>query len=124
MDLPEDLVAFSRDRVAAVAEFPDHFALVRTLEAEVTRIPPPVLEEWLAAGPQSAHRRLAPYLQRIADRGLLAFDDAEQAADHFNLLTITPVLQRSFYGVIPLPQAAADQIIVSGVRAFLRLYGA
>lgn len=124
VDLEEDLVSFSRDRIAAVAEFPDHFALVRALEAEVTRIPPAVLEKWLAAGPQSAHERLAPYLRKISDRGLLAIDDAERAAYHFNLLTITAVLQRTFYGSIPMPQDEADDIIVSGVRAFLLLYGA
>ncbi|MEV0696523.1 TetR/AcrR family transcriptional regulator [Saccharopolyspora sp. NPDC050389] len=124
VDIEEDLVAFSRDRIAAVTEFPDHFALVRTLEAEVTRIPPAVLEKWLAAGPQSAHERLAPYLRKIADRGLLEFDDAQQAAFHFNLLTITAVLQRTFYGSMPIPQGEADEIIVSGVRAFLRLYAA
>ncbi|MFI0464805.1 TetR/AcrR family transcriptional regulator [Saccharopolyspora sp. 5N102] len=124
VDLEEDLVAFCRDRVAAVAEFPDHFALVRTLEAEVTRIPPAVLEKWLAAGPQSAHERLAPYLRKIADNGLLEFDDAERAALHLNVLAITAVLQRTFYGSMPIPQAEADELIVSGVRAFLRLYAA
>ncbi|MCI2418334.1 TetR/AcrR family transcriptional regulator [Saccharopolyspora sp. K220] len=122
VDLEEDLVAFSRDRVATVTQFPDHFALVRALEAEVTRIPPPVLEKWLAAGPQSAHLRLAPYLRGLADRGLLAIDDAEQAAQHLNLLTVTSVLQRTFYGSIPMPAEEADEIITSGVRAFLRLY--
>ncbi|WP_190820030.1 TetR/AcrR family transcriptional regulator C-terminal domain-containing protein [Saccharopolyspora pogona] len=55
---------------------------------------------------------------------LLAIDDAKQAALHFNLLTVTTVLQRTFYGSMPMPQDEAEEIIASGVRAFLRLYGA
>ncbi|MFJ6692971.1 TetR/AcrR family transcriptional regulator [Streptomyces sp. NPDC091294] len=124
VDLREDLIAFGLERVAAVAEFPDHFALVRTIEAEVTRIPPIVLEVWKDVGPLSSHKKLAPYLRRIADRGLLVLDDAERAANHFNLLTITDVNQRTFYGALPLPEAEAAEIVVDGVDAFLRLYRA
>ncbi|CAL9376397.1 MULTISPECIES: TetR/AcrR family transcriptional regulator [Streptomyces] len=124
VDLREDLIAFGLERVAAVAEFPDHFALVRTIEAEVTRIPPIVLEVWKDVGPLSSHKKLAPYLREIADRGLLVLDDAERAANHFNLLTITDVNQRTFYGALPLPEAEAAEIVVDGVDAFLRLYRA
>ncbi|WP_437005478.1 TetR/AcrR family transcriptional regulator [Streptomyces sp. enrichment culture] len=124
VDLREDLIAFGLERVAAVAEFPDHFALVRTIEAEVTRIPPIVLEVWKDVGPLSSHKKLAPYLRGIADRGLLVLDDAERAANHFNLLTITDVNQRTFYGALPLPEAEAAEIVVDGVDAFLRLYRA
>ncbi|WP_210435511.1 TetR/AcrR family transcriptional regulator C-terminal domain-containing protein [Saccharopolyspora sp. ASAGF58] len=63
----------------------------------------PVLEKLLAAGPQSVHERLALYLRKIAGRGLLAIDDAKQAALHFNLLTVTTMLQRTFYGSMPMP---------------------
>ncbi|TDD88866.1 TetR/AcrR family transcriptional regulator [Actinomadura rubrisoli] len=123
VDLEEDLVAFSLDRVAAVTEFPDHFALVRALEAEVTRIPSATLEAWTAAGPPTAHLRLAPYLRDIADRGLLEIEDAERAANHLNLLTITDLNRRTYYGAIPVPDAETVQVITEGVRAFLRLYG-
>ncbi|MFC3998482.1 TetR/AcrR family transcriptional regulator [Nocardiopsis sediminis] len=124
VDLEEDLVAFAMDRVAAVTRFPDHYALVRALEAEVTRIPPDVLRAWRDAGPHTAHLRLAPYLARIADRGLLEFDDPAQAANHFNLLTITDLNQRTFYGAVPMPGDEAEALVRSGVRTFLRLYGA
>ncbi|NGO71812.1 TetR/AcrR family transcriptional regulator [Streptomyces sp. SB3404] len=123
VNLREDLVAFAMERAAAVTDFPDHFALVRTLEAEVTRIPPALLEDWKEAGPLSAHLRLAPYLQRIADRGLLALDDADRAANHFNLLTIMDVNQRTFYGAVPMPESETAAIVTSGVDTFLRLYG-
>ncbi|XVQ11981.1 TetR/AcrR family transcriptional regulator [Spirillospora sp. CA-255316] len=121
-DLEKHLIAFNLDRVRAVTEFPDHFALVRTIHQEVTRLPPKILERWQAHGPPSAHRRLAPYLQRIADRGLLVLDDAEKAANVLNMLTVNDVLTRSFHGAIPLPDSETDEIITDGVRAFLRLY--
>ncbi|WP_199486413.1 TetR/AcrR family transcriptional regulator [Actinomadura logoneensis] len=122
LDLEEDLLAFSRDRAAAIGEFPDHFALVRALEAEVTRIPRPVLDRWIAAGPQTAHQRLAPYLARIAERGLLVLDDPETAALHFDQLTVSAVLRRTFYGAVPIPAGETDAILREGVRAFLRAY--
>ncbi|MEV5983655.1 TetR/AcrR family transcriptional regulator [Streptomyces sp. NPDC052051] len=123
LDVREDLIAFGLERVAAVTAFPDHFALVRTIEAEVTRIPPVVLEAWKEVGPLSSHKKLAPYLRRIADRGLLVLDDAERAANHFNLLTITDVNQRTFYGALPLPESETADIVIDGVDTFLRLYG-
>jgi AcrR family transcriptional regulator len=123
VDVREDLIAFGLERVAAVTEFPDHFALVRTIEAEASRIPTDVLEAWRDVGPLSAHKRLAPYLRRIGERGLLVLDDPERAANHFNLLTITDVNQRTFYGALPLPEADVNTIVVDGVDTFLRLYG-
>ncbi|MDT0341482.1 TetR/AcrR family transcriptional regulator [Streptomyces litchfieldiae] len=123
VDVADDLTAFALERVAAVAEFPEHFALVRTIEAEAARIPPAVLEEWIKAGPQTAHLRLAPYLARMADDGLLTPEDPERAADHFNLLTVVNVNQRTFYGAIPLPPEQVTELVTDGVRTFLRLYG-
>jgi AcrR family transcriptional regulator len=123
VDLREDLISFGLDRAAAVTEFPDHFALVRTIEAEVARIPPAVLEAWKEVGPLSSHLKLAPYLVAMAGRGLLVMDDAEQAANHFNLLTITDVNQRTFYGALPMAEAEVTSIVTNGVDTFLRLYG-
>ncbi|QNP74067.1 TetR/AcrR family transcriptional regulator [Streptomyces roseirectus] len=123
VDVREDLIAFALERVQAVTEFPDHFALVRTIEAEASRIPVDVLESWRDVGPLSAHKRLAPYLRRIGERGLLDLDDAERAANHFNLLTIIDVNQRTFYGALPLPGPEVTTIVIEGVDTFLRLYG-
>ncbi|MFG6202358.1 TetR/AcrR family transcriptional regulator C-terminal domain-containing protein [Nonomuraea sp. JJY05] len=124
VDLERDLIVFSLDRVAAVTAFPDHFALVRAIEAEVGHIPRPILEAWVAAGPQTGHLRLAPYLRRIAERGLLQIDDADVAAAHLTLLTVTDVNQQTFYGAIPLPQEEVIRLVTAGVRAFLRSYTA
>ncbi|RSM89783.1 TetR family transcriptional regulator [Kibdelosporangium aridum] len=122
VDLGQDLVDFTLDRVAAVADFPDHFALVRTIEAEAARIPPEILKAWTDVGPQTAHLRLAPYLRRIADSGLLDIDDADTAAAHLTLLTITDWNQQTFYGAVPLPHDEVTRMVTAGVQAFLRAY--
>ncbi|MBP2326349.1 AcrR family transcriptional regulator [Kibdelosporangium banguiense] len=122
VDLEQDLIDFSMERIAAVTTFPDHFALVRTIEAEAGHIPPQILKAWIDAGPQTAHLRLAPYLRQIADRGLLEIDDAERAATHLTLLTITAVNHQTFYGAISLSPDEIAEVVVSGVRAFLRSY--
>ncbi|WP_394618345.1 TetR/AcrR family transcriptional regulator [Lentzea sp. JNUCC 0626] len=125
VDLEQDLIDFTLDRVAAMQIFPDHFALVRAIEAEASRIPPVLLKAWIDAGPQTAHLRLAPYLRALADRGLLVFEDgdAERASAHLTLLTITEVNHQTFYGAVPLPEAEVTALVTSGVRAFLRAYG-
>ncbi|MEU0503068.1 TetR/AcrR family transcriptional regulator [Nocardia sp. NPDC005998] len=122
VDLEQDLIDFSLDRIAAVTEFPDHFALVRVIEAEANRIPLPILRAWIEVGPQTAHLRLAPYLRKIADRGLLRIDDANTAAAHLTLLTITDVNNQTFYGARPLPDEEIRETVTAGVRAFIRAY--
>ena len=122
VDLRQDLIDFSLDRVAAVAAFPDHFALVRVIEAEILHMPESARRAWIDAGPPTGHRRLAPYLRPLADRGLLELPDVERAASHLALLTITDINLRTFYGAIPLPDAEVTEIITSGVDAFLRVY--
>jgi AcrR family transcriptional regulator len=122
VDLEQDLIDFSLERVAAITAFPDHFALVRAIEAEAAHIPRPTLKAWIDAGPQTAHLRLAPYLRRIAERDLLEIDDADRAAAHLTLLTITDVNQQTFYGAVPLAQEEITEIVTTGVRAFLRSY--
>ncbi|MFF0860567.1 TetR/AcrR family transcriptional regulator C-terminal domain-containing protein [Nonomuraea sp. NPDC003560] len=58
----------------------------------------------------------------MADRGLLDIHDADSAAAHRTLLTVTDVNQRTFYGAVPLPQEEITQLVTIGVRAFLRSY--
>ncbi|MEV4615225.1 TetR/AcrR family transcriptional regulator [Kitasatospora sp. NPDC049258] len=120
--LEQDLVDFALDRVASLTAFADHWALVRTIEAEAPRIRPAVLEAWQEAGPRETHRELTRRFDGFAERGLLEVDDPHQAADHFNLLTFISVTQPSFYGAIPLPPARVNEIVTHGVRTFLRLY--
>ncbi|HEX4704663.1 MAG TPA: TetR/AcrR family transcriptional regulator [Pseudonocardiaceae bacterium] len=122
LDLEEDLVAFGVEWASSPTAFADHFALVRTIQAEASHIPPVVLEAWQNAGPRAFQQELARYLRAIADRGLLVITDEHEAANHFNLLTFVNVVQKSFYGAIPLADSEITELVTSGVRAFLRLY--
>ncbi|MEU8304270.1 TetR/AcrR family transcriptional regulator C-terminal domain-containing protein [Actinomadura sp. NPDC048955] len=80
------------------------------------------MKAWVAAGPQTGHLRLAPYLRRIADRDLLKIDNAESAAVRPHLLTVTDINQQTFHGAVPLPQKEITQLVTLGVQAFLRSY--
>ncbi|MFE1029920.1 TetR/AcrR family transcriptional regulator C-terminal domain-containing protein [Streptomyces sp. E2N166] len=121
-DLEADLIAFGRAWQRPLTEFPEHFALVRQLNAEIARLPANVLEVWRSAGPQRAEQALARGLAKVAERGLLDIEDPCRAAGHFVLLVATPVAQRSFHGALPLTDEETDELVTQGVRDFLRLY--
>lgn len=122
LDLEEDLIAYGVEWASSPTAFLDHFALVRTIQAEASRIPAEVLEAWQNAGPRAFQEELAGYLRAIADRGLLVVPDPDEAANHFNLLTFVNVVQKSFYGAIRIADEEITELVTGGVRAFLRLY--
>ncbi|MET9608670.1 TetR/AcrR family transcriptional regulator C-terminal domain-containing protein [Streptomyces sp. NPDC006512] len=123
-DLEQDLVALGRAWLAPLEAFREHFAIVRHISAEVTRLPVEAVQKWQDAGPRQARRELARRLQGVAARGLLDIPDADQAAERFILLVPSTVVQRSFLGALPLPEAEADALIADGVADFIRLYHA
>jgi AcrR family transcriptional regulator len=125
LDLQADLTDFAVDRVTAIFDAPDeHTAFSRTIRAEVTHLPREVLDAWLDAGPLRSQREITAKLEAMRDRGLLAFDDPAKAADHFTLLTFTPIAERTFFGALPISGADVRDLAAEGVRMFLRLYGA
>ncbi|MDH6435228.1 AcrR family transcriptional regulator [Streptomyces sp. SAI-144] len=125
-DLEQDLVALGHAWLTPLAAFPEHFAIVRHLAAEVAAWPAGVVEMWRTAGPRQATRELARRLDRLAERGLLAFGDAghdpEQAAERFIQLVAGGVVQRSFHGALPLADFETDALVTAGVADFVRLY--
>ncbi|MBO0516275.1 TetR/AcrR family transcriptional regulator [Streptomyces beijiangensis] len=121
-DLESDLVAFAHGWIEPLEKFPDHFALVRQLNAEVGHLPPELLEAWQEAGPRKTFRVLAERFAGLAAEGLIEADDPERAALHFIHLTGTEVTARSYHGAVPLPRKTVDELIASGVRAYLRGY--
>ncbi|MFD8980034.1 TetR/AcrR family transcriptional regulator [Streptomyces sp. NPDC059564] len=121
-DLKQDLIALGRAWLAPLEAFREHFAIVRHISAEVTRLPAEAVEKWQATGPRQARRELARRLQSLAARGLLSIPDADQAAERFILLVPSGVVQRSFLGALPLPRAESDALIADGVADFIRLY--
>ncbi len=124
LNLEEDLISYGMEWASSPTAFTDHFALVRTIQAEASHIPPAVLEAWQNAGPRAFQHELARYLRAIGDRGLLTITDEQEAANHFNLLTFVNVVSKSFYGAIPVAEDEIADLVIAGVRAFLRLYQA
>ncbi|CAL9620209.1 hypothetical protein SUDANB6_05845 [Streptomyces sp. enrichment culture] len=121
-DLEQDLAALGRAWLSPLTDFPEHFAIVRHIGAEVTRLPAGVLEMWQTAGPRQAQRELARRLEAIARQGLLDIPDAGHAAGRFAQLVSGPAVQRSFHGALPLPDYEIDALITGGVRDFVRLF--
>ena len=67
---------------------------------------------------------LATTFERLAERGLLQFEDARLAAAHFNWLVMSiPLNQAMFLGTDKaLPAADVARYADAGVRAFLAAY--
>jgi len=123
LDLQTDLTDFAIDRVKAILGAPDeHTAFSRTIRAEVAHLPSAVLDEWLREGPMRSQREIAAKLRAMADRGLLAVDDADKAAEYYTLLSFTPISDRTFFGALPISDEEIAALAGDGVRMFLRLY--
>jgi AcrR family transcriptional regulator len=123
-DLERDLLALARAWVGLMADFRDHFALVRHIYAEVGHIPADVVEAWQEAGPRTVGRELTSVMATLDDRGLLDVrGDPAQASVHFMMLISTEIVQRSYWGVSPLTQAETDRLTSVGISVFLRAYG-
>ncbi|MFJ4671996.1 TetR/AcrR family transcriptional regulator [Kitasatospora purpeofusca] len=124
VDLRTDLVDFGLERVDSLTTFAEHWALVRTIEAEALHIRPAVLEAWQEAGPRETHRVLTHWMAEFAERGLLVVPDPAEAARMLNLLTFLAVAQPTFYGALPMPAERIAEVVEHGVAAFLAVYGA
>ncbi|MFE0174403.1 TetR/AcrR family transcriptional regulator [Streptomyces sp. NPDC059002] len=124
-DIEEDLLDFARDWVGQAEAHPGHFAVVRQIIPEGSRLPADVLAEWQRIGPQATQEALGRWLLELGGQGLLAVDatNARKAARHLALLVGGGVTAESYFGALPLAQGAVDEIVRDGVEIFLRLYG-
>ena len=106
-----------------MADYPNHFALVRHIHAEADHVPPEVLEAWKDAGPGPVGTALADAMAGLAAAGLIdVHGDAAMTGAHFMALASHSIVQLSHYGVLPLPKENTDRFITGGVAAFLRAY--
>ncbi|MFF8405621.1 TetR/AcrR family transcriptional regulator [Streptomyces sp. NPDC014846] len=121
-DLERDLAALGRAWLAPLTDFPEHFAIIRHIGAEIGRLPAGLLEMWQSAGPRQARRELGRRLERLAELGLLDITDADHAAERFIQLVTGGVVQRSFHGACPLPEFETDTLVGRGVADFIRLF--
>ncbi|MEV0221520.1 TetR/AcrR family transcriptional regulator [Streptomyces sp. NPDC050704] len=121
-DLESDLCDFARAWMRPLYEHGDHFAVVRQLRAEVGHIPQEFLDTWRASGPDRARKVAAARFRELADEGLLDAPDPERAVTHFFWLTGAEISDRTYHGAIRMPDEERDELIASGVRAFLHGY--
>ncbi|WBB73458.1 TetR/AcrR family transcriptional regulator [Micromonospora sp. WMMD1128] len=83
----EQLIAIGRALVAHRLDFPDHFALVRQINAEGRHFPRAMLDAWQQAGPLRVQAEVVRRLQALVDRGDLRAAAPERMALHFTALT-------------------------------------
>ena len=126
-DVPEavrrrfELVLFDALGVTAVGgRLPERAALIRLIIAEATRFPM-LVQPWRDRG--TVTDIISAQLSRLADRGLLTFDDPVQATQHLSALTLSQLNTRSLFGTLPLTDAEIEQVIRSGVHVYLLAYG-
>ncbi len=122
-DLKAELMALGRALAAPQSGFEEHFALVRVIFAEASRLPAEVTGSWRSEGPRRTQARLARHFTALTAAGRLHTENPQEAAAHFTQLAMSEAYERSFHGAIPLPPGELDALVASGVNAFLRLYG-
>lgn len=98
-------------------------ALRRLVTGELARYPD-LADLLFGRTPQRVHQALADRLLALSVRGRLAVDDPPTAAEHFGSLLTGSIDARSRLGSRRLPDEELDAIVDSGVRVFLRAYGA
>jgi TetR/AcrR family transcriptional repressor of mexJK operon len=98
--------------------------LRRLVIGEVGRFPE-LAKVLYERGPQRAVSALAALFERLSDRGLLAIDDPQVAASHFNWLVMSaPLNQAMLLGDAAIPKPAElRRHAAEGVRVFLAAYG-
>jgi AcrR family transcriptional regulator len=119
-DLEDDLIEFGLALATPMTDYAEHFALVRQIDADAGHIPQDALDAWQEAGPRRVLRELARCMRRLAEQGPLRIDDPDRAAVHFMLLVQGAV--PFHHGIGATPEAEIDEIVTSGVRAFLHGY--
>jgi len=119
-DLEEDLIEFGRALATPMTDYAEHFALVRQIDADVEHIPREAIEAWQEAGPRRVLDELAHRMRQLADRGLLRIEDPDRAATHFVLLVQGAV--PFHHGLGATREAKIDEVVTSGVHAFLHGY--
>ena len=118
-DLEPALVAVLLDVARTITQLPERAALIRLIIAEATRFPS-LVQPWRDRG--TVTDVISSRLNRLADRGLLTFDDPVQATQHLSALTLSQLNTRSLFGTLPITDAEIEQVIRSGVHVYLLAY--
>jgi AcrR family transcriptional regulator len=113
------LVAVLLEVARTITQLPERAALIRLIIGEATRFPA-LVQPWRDRG--TVTDIISSRLTRLADRGLLTFDDPVQATRHLSALTLNQLNTRSLFGTLPLTDTEIDQEIRSGVHVYLQAY--
>jgi AcrR family transcriptional regulator len=113
------LVETLLDVARTITQLPERAALVRLIIAEASRFPT-LVQPWRERG--TVTDVISSRLTRLADRGLLVFDDPVLATQHLSALTLSQLNTRSLFGTLPLTDAEIEQVIRSGVHVYLQAY--
>lgn len=127
LDEGGDIALYLRDyaeRQLMTVLTPRLMQLRRLVISEVGRFPE-LARVLYERGPQRAMAAIAATLGRLAERGLLQFDDAADAASHFNWLVMAaPINQAMLLGDAAIPKPAElRRHAAEAVRIFLAAYG-
>jgi TetR/AcrR family transcriptional repressor of mexJK operon len=121
-DVEAELHVLAR-HLAGLAADERLMSLRRLITGEVYRFPE-LGRAYFDASSGRTVRTLAPHLQRLADRGMLALEDAQVAAENFNWLPLAIPLNRAVFDTgLAFTEAELDRYAEEAVRLFLSAYG-
>jgi len=118
-DVEKALIGFADSITATAIGSADYSALMRLLSTESENLPELRDRHWDGVEPEDA---VAARFVELDRQGLLRTPRPRVAADHFVALALSPSVY-SLGRPTARPPAETRQIIVDGVRAFLRAYG-
>jgi TetR/AcrR family transcriptional repressor of mexJK operon len=116
-DVEAALQSFTARIATATFGSSDYAALLRLVATESAHLPE-VGEHWLTTAPEQA---IAERFAEFGRAGLLDVPDPLLAADHFVALTFL-LAQNKLGGPLEPGMGEAQEVLVQGVRAFLRAY--
>jgi TetR/AcrR family transcriptional repressor of mexJK operon len=121
---PEEFIrAMARLFVRGILE-PEALALKRIAAFEAGRTPE-LGKSYLEHGPRYMADACAPMLERLAAKGALRINDPKRAIWQLGALLTEPLYTEVLMGDPPADlERAIDVQIDSGIRAFMKLYGA
>ncbi|PWB83158.1 MAG: TetR/AcrR family transcriptional regulator [Methylocystaceae bacterium] len=100
----------------------DSAAFFQTVSSERWRFPE-LCQLYFDSGKKIVFDFVARFLEEAKARGLLAFDDANLAADQLMNLILSDMPFRVALGLEPRGEAEAEKIMEAGIAVFLKAYG-
>jgi len=123
-DLRRDLTDYAWAHLADVMQ-PDLLRMRRMLIGEAERFPD-LAQAWYEAGPGVSCAIFPDWFTALDRRGLLAVEDPDLAAQHFNWLVLSIPLNRAMASRLDRPLYGRDELdrfADEAVRIFLAAYG-